>query len=167
MPFCKSQHDRGIEVIPPCRFRPLHGGIYHLGPLASPGWGFSLVQRYDSTLPDWQKTSGDQHFISDINGDGKIDQFVYNDQDWSTQTLGRMISEDTTPAADWVADWVGKWNLESWIRLRLARREGASGKPDLLVDNHDWFGMISGGFSIGLQKMYDRWIPNYHSGRNW
>ena len=97
----------------------------------------------------------------------KIDPFVYNDQDWSTQSQGRMISEDTTPAADWVADWVGKWNLESWIRLRLARREGASGKPDLLVDNHDWFGMISGGFSIGLQKMYDRWIPNYHSGRNW
>ena len=97
----------------------------------------------------------------------KIDPFVYNDQDWSTQSQGRMISEDTTLAADWVADWVGKWNLGPWIRLRPARREGASGKPDLLVDNHDWFGMMSGGFSIGLQKMYDRWIPNYHSGRNW
>ncbi len=32
-------------------------------------------------------------------------------RDWSTQSLGRMISEDTTLAADWVADWVGKWNL--------------------------------------------------------
>lgn len=58
--------------------------------------------------------------------------------------------------------WVGKWNLGTCP----ARREGASGKPDLLVDNHDWFGMISGGFSIGLQKMYDRWIPKYRYGRN-
>jgi hypothetical protein len=32
----------------------------------------------------------------------------------------------------------------------------ASGKPDLFVDNHDWFGMISEGFSIRLQKIYDR-----------
>jgi hypothetical protein len=78
-----------------------------------------------------------------------------------------MISEGTTLAADWVADWVGEWNLGPWIRLRPARRESASGKPDLLVDNHDWFGMISGGFSIGLQKMYDRWIPKYRYERNW
>jgi hypothetical protein len=33
-------------------------------------------------------------------------------------------------------------------------------------DYHDWFGMISGGFSIGLQKMYDRWIHTYRYGRN-
>jgi hypothetical protein len=56
-------------------------GMYNLGLLASPGWGFSLVQRYDSPLPDWQKTSGDQHFIGDINGDGKADPLIYNDQD--------------------------------------------------------------------------------------
>jgi len=45
------------------------------------------------------------------NADGKADLFVYNYQDWSTQYLGRMISEGTTLAADWVADWVGEWNL--------------------------------------------------------
>ncbi len=39
------------------------------------------MQRYDSTLPDWQKTSGDRHFIGDINGDGKADPLIYNDQD--------------------------------------------------------------------------------------
>jgi hypothetical protein len=45
--------------------------------------------------------------------------------------------------------------------------EGASGKPDLFVHNHDWFGMIHAGFSIGLQKIYYRWIHNYRYGRNW
>ena len=54
-----------------------------------------------------------------------------------------MISDGTTLAADWVADWVGEWNLGPWIRLRPATRESASGKPEVLVDNHDWFGMIS------------------------
>ncbi len=101
-----------------------------------------------------------------------------------------MISEGTTLAADWIADWVDEWNwgrgsvcalrharapyaipapilvLSVWIRLRPATREGASGKPEVLVDTHDWFGMISGGFSIGLQKMYNRWIHMYRYGRN-
>ncbi len=118
-------------------------------------------------MPGWQRRTNDTHSVVDINGDGKADLFVYNDQGWSTQSLGRMISGGTMLAADWVADWIGEWNLGPWIRLRPATREDASGKPDLLVDNHDWFGMISGGFSIGLQKIYDRWIPNYRYGRNW
>jgi len=42
--------------------------------------------------------------------------------------------------------------------LRPETREGASGKPDLFVHNHDWFGMIRAGCSIGLQKLYDWWI---------
>ena len=73
--------------------------------------------------PSSQHSTNDTHSVADINGDGKIDQFVYNDQDWSTQSLGRMISEDTTLAADWVADWVGKWNLGrgSACALRGAR----------------------------------------------
>src|SRR5947209_4993764 len=33
--------------------------------------------------------------------------------------------------------------------------------------HHDWFDMIRAGFSIGLQKMYSRWIHTYRDGRNW
>jgi hypothetical protein len=51
--------------------------------------------------------------------------------------------------------------------LRPATREGASGKADLVVHTHDWFGMIRAGFSIGLQKIYYRWIHKYRYGRNW
>ena len=75
-----------------------------------------------------------------------------------------MISEDTTLAADWVADWVGEWNLGAVDQFAPCDFEGASGKPDLLVHNHDWFGIISAGFSIGLQKSYYRWIHKYHYG---
>jgi len=51
--------------------------------------------------------------------------------------------------------------------LRPATCEGAGGKPDLFVHKHDRFGMIRAGFSIGLQKIYNRWIHNYCYGRNW
>jgi FG-GAP repeat len=44
------------------------------------------------------------HSAADINGDGKADLFVYNDQDRSKQSPGRIISEGTTLAADWVVD---------------------------------------------------------------
>jgi hypothetical protein len=77
-----------------------------------------------------------------------------------------MISEGTILAADWIADWVDEWNLGPWIRLRPATRESASGKPEVLVDTHKWFGMIGGGFSMGLQKMNNRWIHTYRYGRN-
>jgi FG-GAP repeat len=62
-------------------------------------------------VPGWQRRTNDTHSVADINGDGKADLFVYNDQGWSTQSLGRMISGGTMLAADWVADWIGEWNL--------------------------------------------------------
>jgi hypothetical protein len=52
--------------------------------------------------------TNDTRSVADITGDGKADLFVYNYQDWWTQYLGQMISEGTTLAADWVADWVGE-----------------------------------------------------------
>jgi len=58
-----------------------------------------------------QMRNNDTHSGAAINGDGKTDLFVYNDQDWSTPSLGRMSLEGTTLAADWVADGVGEWNL--------------------------------------------------------
>jgi len=85
--------------------------IAYLGLLQSNGSGLSMATRYDGTVPDWQMRTNDTHSVADINADDKADLFVYNYQDWSTQYLGRMISEGTTLAADWVADWVGKWNL--------------------------------------------------------
>ena len=66
---------------------PLHVGMYHLGLLASSGWGFSLVQRYNSTLPDWQKTPGDRHFIGDFTGDGKANLSLFNSSNWSIAYL--------------------------------------------------------------------------------
>jgi hypothetical protein len=94
-----------------CLFNGSNWSIAYLGLLQSNGSGLSMATRYDGTVPGWQIRINDTHFVADINGDGKADLFVYNYQDWSTQYLGRMISEGTTLAADWVADWVGEWNL--------------------------------------------------------
>lgn len=148
-------------------FNGSNWSIAYLGLLQSNGSSLNMVTRYDGTVPGWQMRKNDSHYIADINGDGRADLFVYNYQDWSTQYLGRMISEGTTLIADWAADWVGEWNLGAVDRFAPCDFEGISGKPDLFVHNHDWFGMISAHSSIHLQKIYYRWIHNYRYGRNW
>jgi hypothetical protein len=77
-----------------------------------------------------------------------------------------MISEGTMLAADWIADWVDEWNLGRGSVCALRHAKAKARKPEVLVDTHNWFGMIGGGFSIWLQKMYDRWIHTYRYGRN-
>ena len=141
--------------------------IAYLGLLQSNGSGLSMATPYDGTVPGWQMRTNDTHSVADINADGKADLFVYNYQDWSTQYLGRMISEGTTSpqTGSRIGSVSGTWG--PWISLRPVTREGASGKPDLFVHTHDRFGMISAGFSIGLQKIYSRWIHKYRYGRNW
>ena len=141
--------------------------IAYLGLLQSNGFALSMATPYDGTVPGWQMRTNDTHSVADINADGKADLFVYNYQDWSTQYLGRMISEGTTSpqTGSRIGSVSGTWG--PWISLRPVTREGASGKPDLFVHTHDWFGMISAGFSIGLQKIYSRWIHKYRYGRNW
>ena len=148
-------------------FNGSNWSIAYLGLLQSNGFGLSMATRYDGTVPGWQMRTNDTHYVADIDGDGKADLFVYNYQDWATQYLGRMISEGTTLSADWAADWVGEWNLGAVDRFAPCDFEGGSGRPDLFVHNHDWFGMISARSSIQLQKIYYRWIHNYRYGRNW
>jgi hypothetical protein len=91
--------------------------IASLGLLQSNGSGLPMATRSAGTVPGWQMRTNETHSFAALNGDGKADLFVYNDQDWSTHYLGRMISEGTSMAADWVADWVGGGNLEAVDQL--------------------------------------------------
>lgn len=140
----------------------------YLGMFRSTGSGLDYVHRYDGDVPGWDGLGRhDEFFAADIDGSGQSDLWVWNDQDWSTEYLGRMLSSGIELKADYVGDWVGEWNLGSVDRFEPARMTGRSGQPQLYVHNTDWFGVIDGRRGITLDRIYYRWIHNYRHGRNW
>jgi hypothetical protein len=139
----------------------------YLGMLSSTGTALAAVQRYDGNAPGWQMRKNDRHYVADINGDGKADLWVYNAGDWSIEYLGTMLSNGAALSASWSADWVGEWNLGAVDLFEPCNYEGATGKRGLFVHNQNWFGMLRATPGLSLQKIYYRWIHNYHYGRNW
>jgi hypothetical protein len=148
-------------------FNGANWSIAYLGMLRSDGTQLQLTRRYDGNAPGWQMRKNDKHWVADINRDGRADLFVYNHEDWATEYLGTMISSGTDLACAWKADWVGEWNLGHVDRFEPCDWEGAGGKRDLIVHNHDWIGMLRATPGLSLQKLYFRWIHNYRYGRNW
>jgi hypothetical protein len=139
----------------------------YLGMLSSTGTALAAVQRYDGNAPGWQMRKNDRHYVADINGDGKSDLWVFNAGDWSVEYLGTMLSNGAGLSASWSADWVGEWNLGAVDLFEPCNYEGATGKRGLFVHNQNWFGMLRATPGLSLQKIYYRWIHNYHYGRNW
>jgi len=141
--------------------------IAYLGMLSAQGNHLTMTKRYDGTVPGWQMRRHDHHYLADIDNNGKADLFVYNSADWYSEYLGTMISNGTALTASWVVDWVGEWNLGPVDRFEPCDFEGAGGRRDLIVHNQDWLGMIKATPGLSLQRLYYRWIHNYHYGRNW
>jgi hypothetical protein len=139
----------------------------YLGMLRSNGTSLSMTRRYDGNAPGWQMRRHDQHYIGDIDGNGRSDLFVYNYSDWATEYLGTMISSGTALNCSWKSDWVGEWNLGTVDRFKPCNYEGASGRRNLIVHNRDWLGMIRATPTLSLQRIYHKWIHNYRYGRNW
>jgi len=145
----------------------------YLGMFRSTGSDLQMTARYDGDVPGWGRLArNDRFFPADITSDGKIDLFAYNSVDWSEEYLGRLISTGAALSGDYVADWVGEWNLGPSDAFETCSFEGAPGKPDLFVHTQDWFGMIRGRRGRGqraltLERLYFRWIHNYRYGRNW
>jgi hypothetical protein len=141
--------------------------IAYLGMFASDGAQLNYVQRYDGNAPGWQMRKHDRHYVADVNGDGKVDLFVFNAEDWGHVYLGTMISNGTSLQASWAQDWVGEWHLGTVDQFEPANYQGASGRRDLFVHNKDWFGMLRAAAPVALDRLYYRFIHNYRYGRNW
>jgi len=161
----------------------------YLGMFAASGNGLKYVKRYDGDVPGWGGLARHDRFIAaDINGDGKVDLWAWNHQDWSQEYLGRLISKGSTLSASFIGDWVGEWNLgpaddfevarftTSRVSPRLTRARvsdrvtallGARGRSHLFVHNTDWFGVINGRTGYSLNRIYYRYIHDYRHGRNW
>ena len=109
---------------------------------------------------------GDRHFVADANKDGKDDLFVYNPKiDWSKEYLGTLMSNGSALGGSWSEDWVtgipgaGGWNLGTADILIPTNYDGGPGKPDIIIRNTYWLGMIRrgpGGFQ--MDRHYHRWI---------
>jgi hypothetical protein len=125
-----------------------------------------LAQRYDGNVPGWQMRRHDRHWVGD-SGDGRADLFVYNHEDWGPEYLGVMRSTGTGVSASWSEDWVGEWNLGSVDAFEVCDFEGTGTRRNLIVHNHDWFGIMRATPGLSLLKIYYRWIHNYRHGRNW
>lgn len=139
----------------------------YLAMLRSNATSLTTVRRYDGNAPGWQMRRNDQHWVGDIDGDGRADLFVYNHQDWSTQYLGTMRSSGTALTCSSRSGWVGEWNLGSVDRFVACNYEGVGGKRNLIVHNRNWLGMIRATPTLSLQRIYYQWIHNYRHGRNW
>lgn len=140
----------------------------YLGMFRAEGNGFAYVNRYDGDVPGWGgMRRHDTFFAADLNGDGKVDLWAWNYQDWATEYLGRMTSAGHSLSASFQGDWVGEWNLGAVDKFEVADFVGVPGNPALYVHNTDWFGVIDGRTGYTLRKIYYRWIHDYHYGRNW
>jgi hypothetical protein len=135
---------------------------------AKSGGSLAYVNRYDGDVPGWGGMARHDRFVAaDMTGDGVCDLWAWNFQDWNTAYLGRMQSSGSELKADYVGTSVGEWSLGSVDAFEPAATAGGAGRARLLVHNTDWFGAINGSTSIGLDRIYHRWIHDYRHGRNW
>lgn len=148
-------------------FNGTNWSVTYLGMMASGGAGLNAVQVYNGSVPGWQMRGGDTHHVADANGNGKADLVVFNASNWSTEYLGTMSSSGTALSCSWKSDWVGEWNLGSVDRIRVANCSGGAGKPNLVIHNRDWLGLMRTSPSPTLERLYYRWVHNYRHGRNW
>lgn len=158
----------------------------YLAMFRSTGSDFTAVRLFDGDVPGWGGMRSHDHFLpADLTGDGRVDLFAWNMNDWSHTYAGRMISTGSNLGADFREDWVGEWHLGSAdaferVPERHRRRptRGLSkaiivgpftvkGPDRILAHNADWLGTFSGTSALTMNSIYNRWVHNYRFGRNW
>jgi len=159
-------------------FNGLDWGPTYLGYLTSDDGKLSGRRRYDnanSPLPGWELQRRDRLHVANVDGDGDQDLVVYNKDNWSTQYLGILRSNNpgTVPfsaTGGWQADWVDGWNLGAGDVFKAAEFRGNGGWEDLYVFNAGWFGLLrSYNSHFRLETIYRKWIFNhrFHSAGWW
>lgn len=144
----------------------------YVGMLRSNGSSFTVVRRYDSTMPGWQMRPDDQHFVGDFDGSGRDDLWVFNGSDWSIPYLGLLRSNGTSlsMARRFDGDLPG-WQMRPNDRLYVGDFDG-DGRADLYVFNgEDWRTAQLGMFKslddwLYLANRYDGTVPGWQMRRH-
>lgn len=158
----------------------------YLGMFRSTGSDFAFVRMFDGDVPGWGGMRSHDRFLpADLTGDGKVDLFAWNMDDWSHEYAGRMISSGSNLSADFREDRVGEWRLGSVdrfdrvperhrIRVTTALSKSIvigpftrKGPDRILAHNADWTSTFSGTAPLAMDCIYHRWVHDYRFGRNW
>jgi hypothetical protein len=146
--------------------------IPYLGMLRSWGGGFTVVKRYDSTMPGWQMRPGDRHMVGDFSGDGRDDLWVFNGTEWTFPYLGMLRSTGTALSMSRRYDnKLPGWQMSAGDRHYVGDFDG-DGKADLYVFNGDnwtmaYLGMWrSLGNGLCLIERYDGNVPGWQMRRH-
>jgi hypothetical protein len=148
-------------------FNGANWSIPYLAMMRSDGNKMVMAQRYDSTLPNWQMTAGDQHFVGDFNADGRHDLYVFNGANWSMAYLGMFAStgsalSSTARYDGSVPGWSMRKNDQHWIAE-------INGRAGLFVYNwQDWVTeylgtMVSNGSALSATWSAD-WVGEWNLG---
>jgi hypothetical protein len=158
-------------------FNGLNWGPTYLGYLSSNNGELTGRRRYDndkSHLPGWELQRRDRLHVANVDGDADQDLVVYNKDNWNTQYLGILRSNNNatsgfSAAGSWQDDWVGGWNLGSSDEFKVGNFRGDAGWDDLFIFNPGWFGLLRGyNTYFHLETIYRKWIFNHrYHGSGW
>ncbi|WP_158502402.1 M64 family metallopeptidase [Vitiosangium sp. GDMCC 1.1324] len=152
-------------------FNGVNWAYKYLGMLRSSGTGISDIKLYTTTLASgWNMGANDQHFVADIDADGKDDLYVFNGTDWSVAYLELTHSSGTTLdyAARYDDDSATAWatNIPGWTMKKGDRffvsDANKDGRGDLFVYNTtDWNTQYLGTLMSGGTTLSGSWSADW------
>jgi hypothetical protein len=157
-------------------FNGLNWNGAYLGMFESRDGVLQLRRTYANTsgfspLPGWELQRKDRFWVSNVDGQNGSDLIVYNHENWDSQYLGILRSNEAfSLSGSWQKNWIGGWNLSSADDFRVADFRGAGGWQDLFVFNKDWFGLLrSYQTAFQLESINHKWITQhrYHGWGFW
>ena len=153
-------------------------GSGYLGMLKSFGNGLLVVNLYPHNLyAGWKMAPHDEHYVGDIDGDGKDDLYVFNWQDWDYAYLG--MTKSTGTSLNVVRRYAGSpgqgpqipgWRLAKGDRFYVSNF-GFDRRSDLVVYNtSNWVSkylgkLVSSGMDLSGSWSMD-WVGNWNLGRS-
>lgn len=111
--------------------------------LRSEGDRFQPVRRYDANLPGWQMRGGDEHYVADIDGDGRDDFLVYNGKDWSIPYFAMFRAQGTSISYVYRYDKYlpGTWEMGRNERFFVGDFD-RDGRDELIAQDRDSWNQV-------------------------
>ena len=146
----------------------------YLGMIRTTGTTMSAAKVYTSTLASgWTMGANDQHYVGDIDGDGKDDLYVFNGADWGvaylelTKSSGTALNYvkryDDDASTAWATNIPG-WTMKTGDKFTVSDAN-KDGKADLFVLNvTDWNPKYLGTLMSSSTALSGSWTESWIQG---